>query len=44
MKTRQENDVIDRIGVIYTINNNELSWPIKPGATYKENQTRQWRD
>ena len=44
MKTRQDNDVIDRIGVIYTINNNELSWPIEPGAVSKENQTRQRRD
>ena len=28
MKTKQDNDVIDRIGVIYAKNDTELSWPI----------------
>ena len=31
-KTRQDNDVIDRIGVVYAENDIELSWPIESGA------------
>ena len=29
MKTRQDNDMTDRIGVIYAKNDNELLWPIE---------------
>lgn len=44
MKTRQDNNVIDRIGVIYAENDNELSWPIGLGANYGENQIVQLCD
>lgn len=37
MKTRQDNDVTDRIGVFYVKNDIELSWPFGLGAFYEEN-------
>ena len=37
MKTRQDNDLIDRVGVFYTENNVELSWPIRSGVNCDEN-------
>ena len=37
MKTRQDNDVTDHRGVFY-FENIELSWSIRPGAVYDENQ------
>ena len=40
MKTRQDNDVIDYIGAVYTENDTKLSWLIGPGADYDENQIR----
>ena len=42
-KTRQNNDVIDRTGIIHTENENEL-WSIGLGAIYDENQTGQQCD
>lgn len=44
MKTRHDNDMIDCIGVVYVENDNELSWPIKSGVVYDENQIGQWID
>lgn len=44
MKTRQNNDMIDYIGVVYVVNETELSWSIKSGAIYDENHATQWRD
>ena len=44
MKTRKENDVIDRIGMFYVENDIELSWLIGPCVVYDENQTWQRRD
>ena len=41
-KTRQDNNVIDHIGLTYVENNIELSGPIKSGAVYDE--TRQDND
>ena len=38
MKTKQENDVIDRIGAVYAKNDNELLSSIKSGADSDENQ------
>ena len=43
-KTRQDNDVMDCTCVIYAENDNELSWPIKSGAYYDENQIGQLHD
>ena len=37
MKTRQDNNVIDRTGVVYAENEIKLSWPIQPGTLYGEN-------
>ena len=37
-KTRQDNNMTDRTGAVYVENGNELSWPIKSGANYDENQ------
>ena len=36
-KTRQYNNVINRISVVYVENNIELSWPIGLGTNYDEN-------
>ena len=44
MKTKQDNDVIDRISAFYVGNNNKLSWPIKLGAIFDKNQIRQRSD
>ena len=44
MKTKQDNDVIDRIDVVYVENKTELSWPIGPSTVCDENQTWQWHD
>ena len=44
IKIKQDKDVIDHIGVIYTVNNNELLWSIGSGTLYNENHTRQQRD
>ena len=44
MKTKQDNDVTESIGVIYVKNNIELSWPTGSGADYDENQIRQLHD
>ena len=37
MKTRQDNDLIDRVRAIYAEKNTELSWPIIPDVVYDKN-------
>lgn len=37
MKTRQDIDMIDRIGMIFVENDTELSWLYEPGVVYDEN-------
>lgn len=44
IKTRQDNDVTDRIGVHYVENKTELSWTIRWGVVCDKNQTREWCD
>ena len=44
MQTKQDNDMTHRTSVIYTKNNNELSWSIESGVVYNQNQTGQQRD
>ena len=44
MKTRQNNDVIDRTHALHIENNNDLSWSIESGVDYDENEIRQWHD
>ena len=44
MKTRQDNDVTNRIGLVYVKTKPQFSGPIWSGAVYDENQIRQWRD
>ena len=39
-KTRQDNDVIDRIGAVYTDIRTELSWPIRKDTVYHKKQTK----
>ena len=36
MKTRQDNDMAHRIGLVYAENNTELLGPIGPCAVYDE--------
>ena len=43
-KTRQNKDVIDHTSTVYVENETELSWSIRPGAIYYENEIEQWRD
>ena len=40
IKTRQDNDVTNRIGIEYTENDNELLWLIESGANCDENQIK----
>ena len=35
-KTKKGNNVTDRIGMVYAVNNNELLGPIEPGTVYDE--------
>ena len=44
MKTKQDNDLIDCIGVIYAETKIELLGPIKLSVVCYQNQTRQWHD
>ena len=37
-KTRHENDVTDHTCAIYTKNDTKISWSIRLGANYDENQ------
>ena len=37
MKTKQDNELIDHTGVVYTKNKIELSLPIDPGVVYDQN-------
>ena len=43
-KTRDDNDMIDRIGTIYAENDTKLLWPIRLGVDFYENQIRQQCD
>lgn len=43
-KTRQDNDLIDRIGLVYAKNDIELSRLIWLTVIYDENETGQWLD
>ena len=43
-KTRQDNDMIDGIDVVYVKIRIELSWPIIQGAAYHKKQIGEWRD
>lgn len=38
MKTRQGNDMIDHIGLVYIENDTELSRPIRLGVVYEESR------
>ena len=44
MKTRQDNDLTDHIGIVYVENKTKLLWLIRLGATCDENQSNQLRD
>ena len=44
MKTRQDNDLINHIGVVYVESDIELSWSTRRGAVYDENQRGQQCD
>ena len=37
MNTKEDNDVIDHIGVVYVKNDTKLSWSIKSGGDCDEN-------
>ena len=39
MKTKEDNNVIDHIGLVYIGNDTELSGPIKPSAICDKNNT-----
>ena len=43
-KTKQVNDMIDRIDLVYAEIETELQRPIWPGAIYEENQIEKWCD
>ena len=43
-KTRQYNDLIDCIGLLYIKNETELLWSIRWGTVYDRDQIGQWRD
>ena len=36
-KTKNDNDMIDRIGIVYVKNDIELSWPIESGVICDKN-------
>lgn len=38
IKIKQDNNVIDRIGLLYAKNDNELLGPIRLGVVYDENR------
>ena len=44
MITREDNDVSNHTGVVYTDNDAKLSWPIRSSVNYDENQIGQLRD
>ena len=43
-KTKQDNDVTDCIGLVYSEIETELSRPIWLGVVYDENQIEKWHD
>ena len=43
-KSKQDNDVIDRIGVIFIEYNTKMSILIEQCAVYDEDKTEQWHD
>lgn len=44
IKIRRDNDVTDRIGMLYANNETELLWLIRLGMAYEKNQTWKWHD
>lgn len=44
IKTNQDNDVTDHIGVIYTENEIKLLWPIGSDVDYSKNKIKQLSD
>ena len=44
MKTKQENDLIDSVGVLYVENNTKLLWWIGLGVDYDVNQIGELHD
>ena len=44
MKTRQDNDVTNRTGMIYTENNTDILWPIGSVVNYYKYKIWQLRD
>ena len=44
MKTRQDNNVINRISTIYVEDETKLSSPIEPSEIYDENHKGQWNE
>ena len=44
MKTKQDNNVANGIGVVYAKNNTKKLEPIKSGVVHYENHTGQWCD
>ena len=44
MKTWHNNDMTKCLGGVYTENDIELLWLIKPGTGYDENEIGKWRD
>lgn len=44
MKTKQENDMIDHLSLVYAKTKIEMSGSIWLGVVYDENQTEQRRD
>ena len=44
MKSREDNDVTNCIGLLYFKNKTELLWPIQWDTVYEEDHTGQQRD
>ena len=44
IKTKQDNNITDHIGMVYADTETELSVPIWPTMIYDENHTEQQRD
>ena len=43
-KTRHDNDMTDHLGLLYTKNETELSWPIQQGKVYDEDRIGERHD
>ena len=44
MKTKQNNNMIDRTSMVYIENDIEWSKPIRSGVVFDKNLIRQWHD